>query len=366
MLSLLKTFFNRSFFALFCTQYLGAFNDNFFRTAMATFIMYKVTSMTPGNKSVIVSLAVALFMLPFFLFSALAGELADKFRKDILVKATKGLEVIVVLLAGAGFLTTNVPLLLFVLFLMGTQSAFFGPVKYSILPDILDEKQLIAGNGIIEAGTYGAILQGTILGGIIIVANEYLLPGAILGVAVLGLLASLFIPAQKPANPNLKVDKNFLRSTWKNMAFAKQNHDIFLCILGISWFWLLGTALIAQMPSLAHDILNGTPGLFTFLLTLFSCGIGLGSLLCQFLVKGEITSKYVPVSAIIMTVFLADLACATSGYISSDIPVDYKAFLMTFAGKRITFDLLGFAVCGGLYIVPLNAMLQFLATGDTR
>ena len=365
MLSLLKTFFNRSFFALFCTQYLGAFNDNFFRTAMATFIMYKVTSMTPGNKSVIVSLAVALFMLPFFLFSALAGELADKFRKDILVKATKGLEVIVVLLAGAGFLTTNVPLL-FVLFLMGTQSAFFGPVKYSILPDILDEKQLIAGNGIIEAGTYGAILQGTILGGIIIVANEYLLPGAILGVAVLGLLASLFIPAQKPANPNLKVDKNFLRSTWKNMAFAKQNHDIFLCILGISWFWLLGTALIAQMPSLAHDILNGTPGLFTFLLTLFSCGIGLGSLLCQFLVKGEITSKYVPVSAIIMTVFLADLACATSGYISSDIPVDYKAFLMTFAGKRITFDLLGFAVCGGLYIVPLNAMLQFLATGDTR
>ncbi len=366
MLSLLKTFFNRSFFALFCTQYLGAFNDNFFRTAMATFITYKVTTMADGDKAVIVALAVALFMLPFFLFSALAGELADKFRKDILIKATKGLEVVVVLLAGAGFLTTNVPLLLFVLFLMGTQSAFFGPVKYSILPDILGEQQLIAGNGIIEAGTYGAILQGTIFGGIIIMANEYLLPGAILGVAVLGLLASLFIPAQKPANPTLRVDKNFLRSTWKNMAFAKQNHDIFLCILGISWFWLLGTALIAQMPALAHDILNGTPGLFTFLLTLFSCGIGLGSLLCQFLVKGEITSKYVPVSAIIMTVFLADLACATSGYISSDIPVDYKAFLMTFAGKRITFDLLGFAVCGGLYVVPLNAMLQFLATGDTR
>ncbi len=366
MLSLLKTFFNRSFFALFCTQYLGAFNDNFFRTAMATFIMYKVTSMTPENKSVIVSLAVALFMLPFFLFSALAGELADKFRKDILIKATKGLEVIVVLLAGAGFLTTNVPLLLFVLFLMGTQSAFFGPVKYSILPDILGEEQLIAGNGIIEAGTYGAILQGTILGGIIIVANEYLLPGAILGVAVLGLLASLFIPAQKPANPNLKVDKNFIRSTWKNMTFAKQNHDIFLCILGISWFWLLGTALIAQMPSLSHDIFNGTAGLFTFLLTLFSCGIGLGSLLCQFLVKGEITSKYVPVSAIIMTVFLADLACATSGYVPAASAVDYKAFLMTFAGKRITIDLLGFAICGGLYVVPLNAMLQFLATEDTR
>ena len=152
MLSLLKTFFNRSFLALFCTQYLGAFNDNFFRTAMATFITYKVTTIAEADKAVIVALAVALFMLPFFLFSALAGELADKFRKDILIKATKGLEVLVVLLAGIGFLITNVPLLLFVLFLMGTQSAFFGPVKYSILPDVLSEKQLIAGNGIIEAG----------------------------------------------------------------------------------------------------------------------------------------------------------------------------------------------------------------------
>ncbi len=366
MISLFKTFFNRSFLALFCTQYLGAFNDNFFRTAMATFITYKVTTMAEGDKAVIVSLAVALFMLPFFLFSALAGELADKLRKDILIKATKALEVVIVLLAGVGFLTANIALLLAVLFLMGTQSSFFGPVKYSILPDILGKQQLIAGNGIIEAGTYGAILQGTIFGGIIITLNEFLLPGIILGVALLGLLASLLLPAQQPANPALNVDKNFIRSTWKNMSFAKQNHDIFLCILGISWFWLLGTALIAQMPSLAHDILSGTPGLFTFLLTLFSCGIGLGSLLCQFLVKGEITSKYVPVSALIMTVFLTDLALATAGYVTPAQAVDYKAFLLTFAGKRITLDLLGFAVCGGLYVVPLNAMLQFLATGDTR
>ena len=366
MLSLLKTFFSRAFFALFCTQYLGAFNDNFFRTAMATFITYKVTTMSPDHKSVIVSLAVALFMLPFFLFSALAGELADKFRKDILIKATKVLEVIIVLLAAVGFLTTNVPMLLGVLFLMGTQSSFFGPVKYSNLPDILKENQLIAGNGIIEAGTYAAILQGTIFGGIIIAANEFLLPGIMLAVAIVGVGSSLLIPAQKPANAALKVDTNFLRSTWKNMKFAKQNHDIFLCILGISWFWLLGTALVAQMPSLAHDILNGTPGLFTFLLTLFSCGIGVGSLLCQFLVKGEITSKYVPISALVMTLFLADLACATSGYVTSATAVDYKAFLLTFAGKRITLDLLGFAVCGGLYIVPLNAMLQALASEDVR
>ncbi|WP_428048084.1 MFS transporter [Candidatus Proelusimicrobium excrementi] len=366
MFSLLKTFFNRSFLSLFFTQYLGAFNDNFFRTAMATFITYKVSDMSASDKSVVVSLAVALFMLPFFLFSAMAGEIADKIRKDLLIKLTKALEVVIVLLAGVGFLTVNVPLLLAVLFLMGTQSAFFGPVKYSILPDILNEKQLIAGNGIIEAGTYGSILQGTIFGGIVIAADKMLLPGVILAVAVSGLAVSLFIPRQKPANADLKIDKNFLRSTWKNMAFAKQNHNIFLCILGISWFWMLGTALIAQMPSLAHDIFNGTPGLFTFLLTLFSCGIGLGSLLCQFLLKGEITSKYVPLSALLMTVFLADLAFACAGYVPSASPADYKMFLADFAGKRITFDLLAFAVCGGLYIVPLNAMLQHLATEATR
>lgn len=364
--NLLATLCKRSFIALFLTQYLGAFNDNFFRTAMATFITYKVTTLTGEAKSVIVALAVALFMLPFFLFSAVAGELADKLRKDLLIKATKVLEVLIAVLAGIGFVTANVPLLLGVLFLMGTQSAFFGPVKYSILPDILEEKQLISGNGIIEAGTYGSILQGTIFGGIIISANEMLLPGIILGIAVLGLGASLFIPKQQPANPHLKIDKNFLRSTWKNMAFAKQNHHIFLCILGISWFWLLGTALIAQMPSLAHTVLNGNPGLFTFLLTLFSCGIGLGSLLCQFLLKGEVTSKYVPISAIIMTVFLADLALACGGYVSGTEAAGIKEFLSTFAGKRITLDLLGFAVAGGLYIVPLNAMLQFLATEGTR
>lgn len=366
MLALLKTFFKRSFLALFCTQYLGAFNDNFFRTAMATFITYKVTTISPSAKSIIVASAVALFMLPFFLFSAQAGELADKIRKDILIKATKGLEVIIAILAGIGFLTTNIPLLLGVLFLMGTQSAFFGPVKYSILPDILEEKQLISGNGIIEAGTYGSILQGTIFGGIVITLSGNYLPYIVFAVAVLGLITSLFIPAQKPANPNLKVDLNFLRSTWKNISFAKESHNIFLCILGISWFWMLGTALIAQMPSLAHEVLNGNPGLFTFLLTLFSCGIGLGSIICQFLVKGEITSKYVPLSAFLMTVFLADLSFTTANFTVSAEAIDWKAFISTFQGKRITADLLLFALCGGLYIVPLNAMLQHLASEETR
>lgn len=378
MLSLLKTFFKRSFFSLFCTQYLGAFNDNFFRNALATFVTYKVVTISSGSKPVITSLAVALFMLPYFLFSAIAGELADKFSKDKLIKITKIAEVFIALLAGFGFLTVNIPLLLFVLFLMGAQSTFFGPVKYSILPDILDKKQLIAGNGLIEAGTYGAVLQGIIFGVLVIADNKInilghifslnaqFLPLVILITALLGFLASLFIPRQKATNPKLKVDINFLRSTWKNMSFAKQNHDIFLCILGISLFWMLGTALIGQMPGLAKNILNGNEHLLAFLYVLISCGIGLGSLLCQFLVKGEITSKYVPISALLMTLFLIDLALATYLYIPTAQPISWQVFLNTFAGKRITIDLLGFSVCSGLYIVPLNAMLQFLASEKTR
>lgn len=366
MLSMIKTFLNRSFLFLFFSQYLGAFNDNFFRTAIAAFITYRVTTISDHSRGIIVSLAVALFILPYFLFSAQAGELADKLRKDILIKATKLLEVIIAILGGIGFIYGNIPLLLVVLFLMGTQSTFFGPVKYSILPDILKEKQLISGNGIIEAGTYGAILQGTIFGGIIIAKSGHYLPMITISVALAGFICSMIIPAQKPANPALKVDINFLRSTWKNISFAKESRPIFLCVLGISWFWLLGTAMISQMPALAKDVLNGTPELFTFLLTLFSCGIGLGSLLCQFLVKGEITSKYVPLSAILMTVFLADLAFACGSFPHFAEPLTYKTFFALFEGKRITVDLLGFALCGGLYVVPLNAMLQALSSDEIR
>lgn len=366
MLVLLKTLFKRSFLSLFFTQYLGSFNDNFFRTGLATFITYKVTTIAPETKSALVSCAIALFMLPFFLFSAVAGELADKYRKDRLIQLTKILELIIAILAGIGFYTTNVPLLLFVLFLMGTQSSFFGPVKYSILPDILQRDQLLSGNGIIEAGTYASILQGTIFGGIIITLNEHFLPGIVLGIAILGLVTSLFLTRQTPATPNLVIDKNFIRSTWKNIRFIKQDNKIFLCVLGISWFWMLGTAMLSQMPTLAHDVLHGNPQLFTFLLTLFSCGVGIGSLICQSLVKGEITSKYVPLCAILITVFLADLSLATASFPTTVQEINFTQFLSFFAGKRITFDLLGFAICGGLYIVPLNSMLQVLATPESR
>ncbi len=366
MNSIIRIIFKRSFLSLYIAQYLGAFNDNFFRTAMATFVTYGMVTMSSQYKTVVVSMAVGLFMLPFFLFSALAGELADKYRKDLIVKVTKLIEVIIAVLAIAGFMLQNIPLLLFVLFLMGTQAAFFGPTKYSILPDILGEDELIAGNALIEAGTYASILQGTIVGGLIFTLGMQYVPLILLGVALLGFISSLFMPKQKPASADLKINKNFLKTTWDNMKFAKQTREIFLCILGISWFWLLGAALIGQMPVLSKDLLHGDQNVFTFLLTLFSVGIGVGSIVCQFLVNGKITSKYVPLSAILMTMFLVDLAFAVHNLSLPETVLSIKGLLASFSGKRVVADLFCFAFCGGLYIVPLNTMLQHLGGEETR
>jgi acyl-[acyl-carrier-protein]-phospholipid O-acyltransferase/long-chain-fatty-acid--[acyl-carrier-protein] ligase len=369
MKKIIQILIRPSFFFTFVTQYLGAFNDNLFRTAMATFVMYKITVISQGQKSIIVSVAAGLFMLPYFLFSSTAGELADKYRKDLIIKITKGLEIFIVILAVLGFYLHSPYMLLAVLFLMGTQSTFFGPVKYSILPNILKEDELIAGNGLVEAGTYGAILQGTILGGLIMAGKSSGLTAVsacILSVAALGFIFSLFIPKIEGASPDIKINKNFLASTWKNIKFISRRRDIFLCVLGISWFWLLGMLIIAQMPAFASNVLNGKPSVFTFLLTLFSCGIGVGSLICQFLLKGKVSSKFVPVSAFIMTAFLIDLAIASGGFAVSAEMINYKEFLATWRGQRIALDLFFFALFGGIYIVPLNAMLQVFSGEKMR
>jgi len=369
MKNLIKILFRKSFLSFYITQYLGAFNDNLFRTAMAAFVMYKITTISSGNKSIIVSLAVGLFMLPFFLFSSTAGELADKYRKDIMIKLIKGLEIFVIFLAVAGFYFHSAYILLLVLFLMGTAAAFFGPVKYSILPNILKEDELIAGNGLVEAGTYGAILQGTILGGIIMAGTGNVLATislSVAGVALAAFLASLFIPKIEAASPDISITKNFLAATWKNIKFIKRRREIFLCVLGISWFWMIGTVLVAQMPSFTTNILNGDASVFTFLLTLFSSGIGLGAIVCQFLLKGKVSSKYVPLSIIFMTLFIADLAVVSKGFEAAAEMVNYKAFLSVWSGWRISLDLFFFAFLGGLYVVPLNALLQVLSGEKMR
>lgn len=369
MKKIIKILFGRTFLPAYITQFLGAFNDNLFRTSMAAFIMFKIATISGGAKTVMASIAVGIFILPYFLFSSFAGELADKYRKDKIIKITKFIEILIAVFAVSGFYFYNPYILLVTLFLMGAQSTFFSPVKYSILPDILKEDELIAGNGLLEAGTYGAILLGTIAGGAIMSDSGNFLKTIsvwVLAVAVIGFLCSLLIPKIKENSPDIKVNKNFFASTIKNIKFVRRRRDIYLCILGISWFWLVGAVLIAQMPALASNVFKGDASLFTFMLILFSCGIGLGSLVCQWLVKGKITSKYLPISALIMTFFLIDIAFASSSIVILQDGITYKEFLAKWIGKRISADLFLFAFFGGIYIVPLNTMLQVLAGDKMR
>lgn len=367
---ILKILKKRSFLAVFLTQFLGAFNDNLFRAALSGFVMYKIGDMMPKDeKDIVVTIAVGFFMLPFFLFSALAGEIADKLRKDVIFKITKLMEVIIVSLAVLGFYLYNPYFLLFVLFLMGAQSAFFGPAKYSILPDILKKDELISGNALFEAGTYLAILQGIVIGGVIMSGSSSGLAATsvwIILVALVGFVSSLFIPEVKAVAPETKISFNFLKTTWQNMKFATIKKEIFLCILGISWFWLVGAVIISQIPSYAESTLNGTAGVYTLLLTLFSFGVGLGAITCQMMLKGEITSKYLPITAILMTVFLGDLAAASLGlnYVGEKRTV--LEFISNIKGVRISFDLFMLAACGGMFMVPLNAMLQTLSGYKVR
>ncbi|MDR2018941.1 MAG: acyl-[ACP]--phospholipid O-acyltransferase [Syntrophobacterales bacterium] len=362
-------FKKQAFSAVFVTQFLGAFNDNLFRATFSGFVMYKLVDISAYSKQLITSLAVGLFMLPFLLFSALAGEITDKYRKDLIFKILKLCEVIIVSLAVCGFVVQNPIMLLAVLFLMGAHSAFFGPAKYSILPDILKEKELLAGNGFFEAGTYLAILQGTIIGGLIMSGEGsglFLTSIFIVSVAVTGLIASLFIPNVKAAAPQSEISFNFLKSTFVNMKFAAVKREILLCILGLSWFWLVGAVLISQIPGFSRNVLNADGNVYTFLLTLFSCGIGVGAIWCQSLLKGEISGRYVPISSILMTIFLLDLAFSSLGITVTGDVQTLDSFLTSGVGIRISLDLFLLAVCGGLFIVPLNAMLQIFAEDKIR
>ncbi|MDD3922938.1 MAG: MFS transporter [Endomicrobiaceae bacterium] len=366
MKNLIKTIFNRSYFPLYVAQYLGTFNDNFFRTALAAFIMFGVIPLAEKSRSLIVSLLIALFMLPFFLFSATSGELADKYSKDAIIKIVKLLQLFVAMLAVAGFMLQNVWILLIVLFLMGILSTVFSPVKFSVLPEILEHDQLIAGNSLIQAGTYISMLQGIICGSIICSFDSKWLFIIMLAVAAAGVISSLFIPSLKPALQKFDISKNFIKTTWKNMSYFKQTRDIYLCILGISWFWFIGVVLVSQIPNFAKIALHGQEVLYLFLLGLFAVGISVGSILSYFLLKKEISIKHVPISALFMTVFIVDLSFVANQINLSAISIGMDEFILSFSGKRIIFDLFAFSVVSGLYIVPLMTMLQVVSNRKIR
>lgn len=350
----------RRFLPLFVTQFLGALNDNVFKNALVILVTYKAAAAAGMNGQIMATIAAGLFILPFFLFSATAGRFADKFEKSKLIAAIKLCEIAIMGLAVWGFLNNNLPLLFGVVFLMGLHSTFFGPVKYGILPDHLGRDELLAGNGLIEAGTFLAILIGTIAGGIAILAADgpIVISITIMAVAVLGFLVSLFIPRAAPAAPNLPYGLNIVAATREMLSYAGHRRDLFLSILGISWFWLVGATFLSQFPTYAKDTLGADEHVVTLFLTVFSVGIGIGSILCNRLLKGEVSAKLVPFAALGMTIFMIDLYFASSHSQPGGALLTVSDYIARPSSWRVLIDLVLIAACGGLFIVPLYAILQ--------
>lgn len=358
---------SRRFLPLFVTQFLGAFNDNLFRTALVTLITFRLVQ-DPEQGKLLVTLAGGLFILPFFLFSATAGQLADKFDKARLIRAVKLLEVGVMGLAAFGFATGQPEFLLAVLFFMGLQSAFFGPLKYGILPDHLKREELVTGNAVIEAGTSLAILFGMIVGAQTVLRGNGsdLVIGLVLGVAAAGWLASLAIPRVPAAAPGLKVNYNFVSETVKLLRHAAEKETVFLPILGISWFWLVGFVFLTQAPSYVKSELGGDQDVLTLFLTVFSVGIALGSILCERLLKGEISARSVPFGALGMAVFSLDLYFASTRLAPIGAELGLAGYLASPGAWRILIDLLLLSAAAGFFIVPLYAILQSEAAPQAR
>jgi 1-acyl-sn-glycerol-3-phosphate acyltransferase len=350
----------RRFGPFFWTQFLGAFNDNVFKTALLTILTYEALSWTTLDPGFLNNLIPGLFILPFLLFSATAGQLADKFEKSRLARYVKLLEIGIMLVAGAGWMTHNLWLLVAAVVGMGLHSTLFGPVKYAYLPQHLKQEELVGGNGVVEMGTFVGILLGEVLGAILVVHKPWgieLVAGGSLAIAVIGWLTSRAIPLSPAPEPELKINWNPVTETVRNIGFTRQNRPVFLSVLGNSWFWFYGAILLAQFPLYAKDYLHGDHSVFVLLLTVFSLGIGIGSLLCERLSGHKVEIGLVPFGSIGLSVFGFDLYLASLHYTNTAM-VDAVGFIAQKGSMRILFDIVMIGVFGGFYIVPLFALIQ--------
>jgi len=362
----------KRFLPLFITQFFGAFNDNLFKNALIVLITFKVASSTVLGipKEIMVTIAPGLFILPYLLFSSFAGQMSDKFERSKLIRRTKILEIIIMVGSIWGFIYNSPILLLVLLFLMGTQSTFFGPSKYSIIPDHLKENEIVAGNGLLDGGTFLAILTGTIVGGILINTDngEYWVVGTAIVIAVLGYISSWFIPKAQIADPTIKINPNIFAESWNIVKTAKQNRAVFLSILGTSWFWLVGFVFLSQFANYAKVILNADNSVYTLFLTVFSLGIAIGSALCGKIQKGEITAKFVPIAAGGLSIFIFMLVGLSGLSVVSDSAsiITITKFIEQPQNWGILFSLFMIALCGGLYSVPLKSIMQTKAEPSQR
>ncbi|MEI7429932.1 MAG: MFS transporter [Betaproteobacteria bacterium] len=350
----------RRFAPFFVTQFLGAFNDNLFKNALVVLLTFHAVNWTTLAPEILTNLAAGIFILPFFLFSATAGQLADKYDKARLARLVKILEMLIMGIAALGFFLHNLTVLLGALFLLGLHSTLFGPVKYAILPQHLHDDELVGGNALVESGTFVAILIGTLVGGLLAGMGGH--PGWIalagLVVAALGYFTSCGIPPAPPPVPELAVNLNPFSETWRNIGFARRERSVFLAILAISWFWLYGALFLAQFPVYAKNVLGGDETSVTLLLAIFTVGIGLGSMLCERLSGKHLELGLVPFGAIGLTWFGLDLLLASPETIPTAAPLAISHLLALSGTWRVLLDLFGIGVFGGFFIVPLYVLIQ--------
>jgi 1-acyl-sn-glycerol-3-phosphate acyltransferase len=357
----------RRFAPFFWTQFLGAANDNLFKFAFTVMVTYQlqVSWLPPGLAGIVIG---ALFIAPFLLFSATAGQLADKYDKAALMRFVKWFEVGVMLVAAWGFLAAHVPLLLACVFLMGLHSTLFGPVKYAYLPQHLDERELTGGNGVVEMGTFVAILLGNVAGGLLISIpgdGARYAAGGCVALAALGRIVVQAVPRAPATDPALAINWNPLNETWRNLKLAHGNLVVFRSVLGISWMWFFGAVFLSNFPAFAKEVLGGNEQVASLLLVVFSIGIGAGSLLCESLSRRHVEIGLVPLGAIGMSVFGIDLYFASRGFVPP-AAAGAAAFVAAPGAPRVLADLMLLSLAAGLYSVPMYALIQSRAPATHR
>jgi len=349
----------RRFAPFFWTQFSGAANDNLFKFALTVMVTYQLSVgwLPPAMAGLVIG---ALFILPFLLSSATSGQLTDKHDKTWMIRFVKNLEIVIMLVAAYGFLSHDVVVLLACVFLMGLHSTLFGPVKFALLPQVLNERELTGGNGMVEMGTFVAILLGNLAGGLIVAIPEIghqSVAVACVAAAVIGRLIAQFIPPAPATDPGLKINWNPITETLRNLKLARGNLVVFRSLLGISWMWFFGAVFLSQFPSFAKEVLHGNEQVASLLLVVFSIGIGTGSLLCEVLSRRHVEIGLVPFGAIGMSVFAIDLYFASNGLPASEI-MGLAAFMAAPAHWRVLADLALLSLFAGLYSVPMYALIQ--------
>ena len=357
----------RRFAPFFWTQFSGAANDNLFKFAFTVMVTYQLSLdwMPPSMAGLIIG---ALFILPFLLFSATSGQLTDKLDKTVMIRFVKNLEVLIMLIAAYGFLAGSAAALLLCTFLMGLHSTLFGPVKFAYLPQVLSERELTGGNGMVEMGTFVALLLGNVVGGIIVAIPETGHRDVAIACVVLALLGravAQFIPAAPATDPGLKINWNPFTETWANLKLAHGNLVVFRSLLGISWMWFFGAVFLSQFPSFAKEVLHGDANVASLLLVVFSIGIGVGSLMCEVLSKRHVEIGLVPLGAIGMSVFAIDLYFSSRGMPASGV-MGLGVFLAQHAHWRVMVDLFLLSLFAGLYSVPMYALIQLRSVPTHR